>query len=356
MKRRLLILLSALTVFLSGCGGGQVSSASTPTPFPTPVRPTFTVQRGDITVEAKLNGRVVPLASHTVYFQITGQVREVYANVNDVVREGQLLGELAEAQELRARADETRRTIRRAQIDLEIAQLTLEQYESQGRSENEIKIQELQVELAQLRLDEVLQSLGIDPNSEVLDELDAQVAQARAFAPADGTIIAAVDAGRNVNPATPAFVLGDPDQLEVIADINPSTGDEEVREMFEGMPVTILPDADVDVKLTGTVRQLPSPYGTGASDERVIHVVLDSPPSAETYQSGDKVTVVVQLASKEAVLWLPPDAIRSAGGRTFVIINSDSGPQRVDIELGLQTRDMVEIVSGLEEGQVVVGP
>jgi hypothetical protein len=28
----------------------------------------------------------------------------------------------------------------------------------------------------------------------------------------------------------------------------------------------------------------------------------------------------------------------------------------VDIEIGLQTRDMVEIVSGLTEGQVVLGP
>jgi len=83
---------------------------------------------------------------------------------------------------------------------------------------------------------------------------------------------------------------------------------------------------------------------------------LDSSPSAGTYQSGDKVTVVVQLAHKEGALWLPPDAIRSAGGRTFVIINSDSGPKRVDIEIGLQTRDMVEILSGLEEGQIVVGP
>ncbi len=55
-------------------------------------------------------------------------------------------------------------------------------------------------------------------------------------------------------------------------------------------------------------------------------------------------------------MWLPPDAIRSAGGRTFVIVNSDNGPERVDIELGLQTRDMIEIVSGLTEGQVVVGP
>lgn len=355
MKIKWLALFIALALFLTSCGN-QVASEVTPTPFPTPVRPTFTVQRGDITVEAKLSGRVTSLALHTVYFQINGQVREVYANVNDVVKQGQLLGELAEAQELRAKADETRRTVRRAQIDLEIAQLTLEQLKSQRRSENEIKIQELQVELAQMKLDETLESLGIDPNSPVLDELDAQVAQARAFAPSDGTIIAAINVGQNVTPATPAFVLGDPKQLEVIASLDASKGDQEVKEMFEGMPVTITPEANTDVKLTGTIRQLPSPYGTGASDEGAIHVTLDSPPSASTYQNGDKVSVVVQLASKKGVLWLPPDAIRSAGGRTFVIINSDSGPKRVDVEIGLQTRDMVEIISGLEEGQVVVGP
>ncbi len=356
MKSRLLFVFITAALILAGCGGGQVASQATPTPFPTPVRSTFTVQRGDITVEAKLSGRVVPLASHTVYFPIVGQVREVYANVNDVVKEGQLLGELAEAQELRAQADETRRTIRRAEIDLEIAQLTLEQYQSQGRAENEVRIQELQVELAQMRLDEVLQSLGIDPESPVLDELDAQVAQARAFAPADGTVIAAVNVGRNVNPTTPAFVLGDPDRLEIVADLNPGTGEQEVREMFEGMPVIVSPDANAEIELTGTIRQLPSPFGTGDSEESAIHVELDAAPTADTYQSGDKVTVTVQLASKEGVLWLPPDAIRSAGGRTFVIINSDAGPQRVDVEIGLQTRDRVEIVSGLEEGQVVVGP
>jgi macrolide-specific efflux system membrane fusion protein len=355
MKTKWYPLFIALTLFLTACGN-QIASEATPTPFPTPIRPTFTVQRGDITVEAKLSGRVEPLALHTVYFQINGQVREIYANVNDVVKEGQLLGELAEAQELRAKADETRRTIRRAQIDLEIAQLTLEQFKSQGRSANEVKIQELQVELAQMKLDETLESLGIDPNSPVLDELDAQVAQARVFAPTDGTIIAAINVGRNVTPETPAFVLGDPKQLEVLASLDASKGDAEVKEMFEGMPVIITPEANPDVKLTGTIRQLPSPYGTGASDEGAIHVTLDSPPSANTYQGGDKVTVIVQLAHKEGALWLPPDAIRSAGGRTFVIINSDSGPKRVDVEIGLQTRDKIEIISGLEEGQIVVGP
>src|SRR5512138_3907029 len=99
MKRRLLLLSTVLALTLAGCGSpaGQAASEATPTPLPTPVRPTFTVQRGDISVEAKLNGRVTPLALHTVSFQIIGQVKEVYANVNDVVKEGQLLGELAQA-------------------------------------------------------------------------------------------------------------------------------------------------------------------------------------------------------------------------------------------------------------------
>jgi HlyD family secretion protein len=126
--------------------------------------------------------------------------------------------------------------------------------------------------------------------------------------------------------------------------------------MFEGMPVVVTVDAKAGVELTGTISQLPSPYGTGPGEERVVRVVLDAAPSVDTYQSGDKVTVKLVLASKDAVMWLPPEAIRSAVGRTFVIVNSDSGPKRVDIEIGLQARDRVEIVSGLTEGQVVVGP
>ena len=131
MKRRILILFIAFALILAGCGGAQSAGQLTPTPFPTPVRPTFTVKRGDISVEAKFGGRVAPLALQTAYFQIDGQVSEVYANVNDVVKKGQLLGELAQAKDLRAKAGETKRAIRRAQIKLEIAQLTLEEYKAQ---------------------------------------------------------------------------------------------------------------------------------------------------------------------------------------------------------------------------------
>ena len=52
---------------------------------------------------------------------------------------------------------------------------------------------------------------------------------------------------------------------------------------------------------------------------------------------------------------VPPAAIREVGGVTFVIVNPTSGPKRIDVEVGLQTADRVEITSGLEEGQVVIG-
>jgi macrolide-specific efflux system membrane fusion protein len=70
---------------------------------------------------------------------------------------------------------------------------------------------------------------------------------------------------------------------------------------------------------------------------------------------GDTVTVLVEQANKTGILWLPPAAIREVGGRTFVIVNETKGPKRIDIEIGLQTADKVEISSGLDEGQVVIG-
>jgi multidrug efflux pump subunit AcrA (membrane-fusion protein) len=107
--------------------------------------------------------------------------------------------------------------------------------------------------------------------------------------------------------------------------------------------------------MTGKIRQLPSPFGTGDSGNFIVRIVVDQAPSVNTYQSGDKVSIRVQLANKQGILWLPPAAIHQVGGRTFVIADSGLGPQRLEIEIGVQTQDKVEIVSGLNEGQVVIG-
>jgi len=56
------------------------------------------------------------------------------------------------------------------------------------------------------------------------------------------------------------------------------------------------------------------------------------------------------------VLWLPRDALREFNGRDFVVIDNNGIQQRVDVELGLKGGDRVEIISGVELDQTVIGP
>ena len=125
MKKTLIPILLALSLFLTACNGVAVREA-TPTPFPTPVRETFSVARGDILVETPLYGRVSQRILAAVSFEISGKVSTVYAQAGDLVEAGQLLAELEELKGLSEQASETRDEIRRAQIALEIEQLALD--------------------------------------------------------------------------------------------------------------------------------------------------------------------------------------------------------------------------------------
>lgn len=340
--------------FLVGCGSAQ--EIATPTPYPTPVKKTYSVQRGDIVINLDLFGSVSPLALETVYFQMDGHVGNVYAQLNDTVKKGELLADLQELQGLLLTATSTQDAIQRAQDNLSIAQLTLEKEKAESASTYDIQIQEKYVDMAQLDLNEALVKNGIDPkNTNPFGELQAQLDKARVYAPADGVIITGVNPGRAVSATTVAFTIGDGRQSEILASIDPTKGADQLKNMFEGMPVLVTPNSRPDLKLNAKVKQLPSPYGTGNSNDSNIHVVLDQVASAGELKLGDTVTVSMQLANKTGILWLPPAAIRQVGGVTFVIVNGTDGPKRIDVEVGLQTADRVEITSGLKEGQVVIG-
>jgi macrolide-specific efflux system membrane fusion protein len=136
--------------------------------------------------------------------------------------------------------------------------------------------------------------------------------------------------------------------------VDPTKSAQQLKNMFEGMPVVVTPNSQPTLQLSAKIKQLPSPYGTGNSNDNNVHIVLDKAPAGEL-KLGDTVTVSVQLANKSGILWLPPAAIREVGGVTFVIVNASGGPKRIDVEVGLQTADKVEITSGLQEGQVVIG-
>jgi multidrug efflux pump subunit AcrA (membrane-fusion protein) len=183
-------------------------------------------------------------------------------------------------------------------------------------------------------------------------ELEAAMLEAQIISPIEGNVIAAVDPGQSVRTTTTAFVIGDIDQLEIRAEV----GEELLGQLIENMPVRVILAEQPEQTLSGIIWRLPYPFGSGSSDnnDESVRIRLDEPPSV--WRVGGQAHIMAVLGQKLDTLWLPPEAIRSAGGRTFVFMQTDAGPKQVNITTGVETRDRVEILEGLSQGQVVIGP
>jgi RND family efflux transporter MFP subunit len=227
----------------------------------------------------------------------------------------------------------------------------------------DIQTQQKRVDLAQLEVERL--EAGVDPRLEQavtkaeldLADLQAQITDTLILAPFDGEVTAVnTAAGKAVEGFRPVMVVADPTELEVTAELSA----DEMRLLSEGQAATVVPVEYPGQELPGNIRSLPYPYGSGGSasgldeEDRATH--LDVEMGDLAMEPGDLVRITVILEQKDDVLWLPPAAIRTFEGRKFVIVQEGAGQRRVDVTLGIESEDRVEIVDGLEEGQVVIGP
>ena len=97
------------------------------------------------------------------------------------------------------------------------------------------------------------------------------------------------------------------------------------------------------------VRRIPS---TSKEADQTTRIAA----SLDNVASDQLIEVQMPLQVSKDVLWLPPSAIRTFQNRTFVVVQTADGPRSFDVTLGLQTTDRVEIKSGVNEGDVAIGP
>jgi RND family efflux transporter MFP subunit len=328
-----------LLVFLTACSGVSTEQQATPTPIPTPIiptKPTYKVQRGDIEENLKFTGRIVPVVEESLYFGIGGRVDEVLAKQGDQVKAGDLIAVLE--------TGNREFDLRRAQIYLDMAQMSLDLAIAQ--TPKSTKSYSLTIGLKEKERD--LAQLG-------LDELTKEVADARIVASIDGVIRSMnIRDGDVVEAFEPVVVVANTETLEVSGDV----GSDTMSQLQEGMQVEITPVVLEGDILSGTIRMLPYPYGSGSRNSTDTSLRIDVPEDLieAGYEVGDLTEVLVQLEKRENVLWLPPQAIRTFEGRKFVVVKDGEGQRRVDVRLGLQGEDRVEILEGLEEGQTILAP
>lgn len=246
--------------------------------------------------------------------------------------------------------------IAQAQYDEAVQGAKSREYDLQILEQN-VKMAELNLQRAGGEVDPVM-SQDVAGAQLVVDRLTAQLGDTRLVAPIDGEVtMVGAYAGRTVTAYRPAINVAAPGSLEISADLTNDT----MQKLSVGQKCLIVIVNYPAKEYHGSIRRLPYPYGTGGSsttgtveEDRSTRITIDD--ADVVLEKGALVRVTVTLQQKESVLWLPPAAVRTFQGKDFVLVLDGQGQRRVPVKVGIKGEDRVEILDGVTEGQVVVGP
>lgn len=179
-----------------------------------------------------------------------------------------------------------------------------------------------------------------------IDQINTDIARSSLYAPIAGEVLeVTIRPGDQVQAFTTVITIGRPEPKEAVASL--AIGD--AQQLSVGLvgvcQVINVPESAVQC----VVRQIPLSSRDADQTTRVA-------ASLASVATNQLIEVEMPLQVREDVLWLPPAAIRTFQNRTFVVLDTPDGPRSVDVQIGLQTDERVEIISGVNEGDVVQGP
>ncbi len=253
--------------------------------------------------------------------------------------------------------------VQNAEAAVYSAQATLNKLRN-GPEPSEISAAQREIQLAQVALDEAKQRAQINPERAKqlaadrfeIQAIEDQVKARQLFAPIDGVIASVeVQPGGAIQPAIPIITVVEPGSIELLAEVAPSSSTTGSVAINVGQQAAITFSRYSDQVITGTITRTPSQSQidplTGAQDQ-FYHIIFDADDLQ--IEVGDLADASVVLGRKYDALWLPPEAIRSSRTGSYVTMQEGGEDVRVNIEVGIITTDRVEILSGLEEGDIVI--
>ena len=318
-------------VVLAGLFGGcfllpQEESVLAPPLLETPeIRyRTETAREGVIEDKVTVGGVFIYPSQHSLKFRFrSGPLRGIYVRYGDEVTPGQLLAELD--------TDRLRLDVRRQEIRVRKAEIAAERVKAGNADRLTLENAELDVELARLSL----------------RQLREELAKSQLRAPVAGEVvyIAPLSEGESVEAFRTVVQIADPSEILL------SYSGPKRSEFALGAEVT----ADVrGDKFPGEVVMTPLNVPRDAPEEMremVLMRVSELPPEVE---KGDTASVVLIRARREGVIVLPRNLVQTYLGRRFVYVLADGLREERNVEVGIQTPTQVEVAAGLEVGEEVV--
>jgi len=300
------------------------------------------VTKKDLNSYLVLNGIVEPERMIEIFSRLSAYVKQINKEEGDYVKQNEVLATLDDT--------EIRTSYQQSQIQLDQAKLSLDEEEKNfERSKELIKkdlISEQEFQTAEAAFKQA--QLEYANRQESFKDLQLQLNWTRIRALSEGYITERlIEMGDKVNANQQVYTIEDFKPLLVRVYV-PTSDSTQLRTgmlsevttevlqgtVFNGNVKLINPRIDVE---TGTVK-----------------VTVEVNDESMSLKPGMFVEVRIVIGKKEGVLAIPRKAILYKQNKTYVFVVNQGQVSQREVALGLIEEDMVEITSGLEEGEVIV--
>ncbi|MBK7105952.1 MAG: efflux RND transporter periplasmic adaptor subunit [Ignavibacteriae bacterium] len=312
---------------------------------------TAVVTRRDIGSSVLATGIIKPMvgAEVRVGSRVSGLVKNLYANVGDLVKKGQIIAEL-EPSELKAKYNQSFASLQNAKANYEYAKLDFERQKSLLKqnfiSQNQLDLAEKTFEINKAQLEQAQANL---------DYSKVQLEYTKITAPISG-IVASVSTQEGETVAAsfsaPTFVtIIDLERLEVWAYVDET----DIGRIIENQNATFTVDTYSDTDFEGIVTAI---YPKAIIQDNVVNYVSTlkiTDFKEKILRPEMTVTVTIYLEKKENVLTVPNNAIKREQGKTVVtVLDNNDKMNRRTVKTGYSSNGYVEILDGVSEGEKVI--
>lgn len=133
---------------------------------------------------------------------------------------------------------------------------------------------------------------------------------------------------------------------------------EDAVKINEGMEVEIYSeDIGINIKNLSIEKIHPKAVSKlselGIEQKRVM-VEITLPEEHENLIIGSKINIKIKIDDKDNILIVPEEAVYEKNEKTYVEVLENGEPKEVEVLLGIENEDFIEIIDGLEEGQKVI--
>lgn len=333
---------------LSGCSkhsgdSDETETASTPIPDVTIAK----VVRAPIADSLIVSGNLAaqPNRDAKVAALVPGRIARVLVVEGTPVREGQTLAEL-DTTLLREQARQAEAAVAQAKASAENARLSLQREEGLlGRGISSRK------EVEDARTQVAVNNANLNQAEAGLATAKAQLARAEVRAPFAGTVVkrfAGVGEQVDGTGAQPIVEVAQIDNLELMGTI-PASLLPEIRsgESFT-FETTAVPGTPIAAKVLSVL-----PAVDPATNNGTVRIHVANPK--HMLKLGQYLTIDLPLKSSGPRLVVPKQSIYpDESGEPHVYKVSGDQAESVAVQVGIQTKDKAEILSGVQEGDAII--